>query len=498
MPPMHRKGDRSVSINTIHHNSEDLSMTCNPRNMHSFIRFFKIVTSTNIQDGTLKIPDAFTKKYSGDLSNPMFLKTPDDKKWEVHLTKKDGDIWIHKGWNEFATHYSIDHGHMLMFQYEKTSHFKIYIFNKSTLEIEYHVDGNNQHEQNNLVENLDEKPTCKKTRPKSQISSLQPHKKSRIGASKDVGTSSKLKKNPKLVQVKEESEDTTECLNVNDQEPKNSTSKIAEALNKAKNYKTNNPFFTVVMTYSYANKYMYIPVDFEQKYMKEKQSVIVLQVLDNGRTWNVKHWGRHVSTGWKKFAFDNNLKVGDVCLFEMIKSNAYAFKVLIFRLGEEHSLPPQVHGDGVNWVETARIPGVECKTMSYKGKKATQNSLHASSCSFKSSEVKKESDQFASTLKNPHFTIKVISSHADVYKPRIHNSFSEKYLCHKKIVTLQFNKNLWHVRLASCPSEPSTKLSTGWSKFVEENKLEAGDVCVFELVNKEDLVFDAHIFRGCN
>ena len=75
--------------------------------------------------------------------------------------------------------------------------------------------------------------------------------------------------------------------------------------------------------------------------MKEKQSVIALQVLDNDRTWNVKHCERHISTGWRKFAFDNNLKVGDVCLFEMIKSNAYAFKVLIFRLGEEHSLPPQ-------------------------------------------------------------------------------------------------------------------------------------------------------------
>lgn len=55
----------------------------------------------------------------------------------------------------------------------------------------------------------------------------------------------------------EEIEDTTKCLNVkHDQEPNNSSSKIAEALNKAKNYKTNNPFFTVVMTYSYANKYM--------------------------------------------------------------------------------------------------------------------------------------------------------------------------------------------------------------------------------------------------
>jgi len=51
--PIHRKGDPSLNINTIHHNSEDLSMTCNPRNMHSAIRFFKIVTSTNIQDGTL-------------------------------------------------------------------------------------------------------------------------------------------------------------------------------------------------------------------------------------------------------------------------------------------------------------------------------------------------------------------------------------------------------------------------------------------------------------
>jgi len=53
MPPIHRKGDRSLNINTTHHNSEDLSMTCNLRNMHSAIRFFKIVTSTNIQDGTL-------------------------------------------------------------------------------------------------------------------------------------------------------------------------------------------------------------------------------------------------------------------------------------------------------------------------------------------------------------------------------------------------------------------------------------------------------------
>jgi len=149
-----------------------------------------------------RIPNAFTKKYSGDLSKPMFLKTPDDKEWEIHLTKKDGDIWIQRGWKEFATHYSLDHGHMVVFQYQKTSHFEVYIFDKSTFEIEYRVNGNNQHEDNNPIEILDEQPSYKKTRPKSQISSSQPLKKLRIDTSEDVGTSSKSQNIPKLVQVK--------------------------------------------------------------------------------------------------------------------------------------------------------------------------------------------------------------------------------------------------------------------------------------------------------
>jgi len=40
------------------------------------------------------------------------------------------------------------------------------------------------------------------------------------------------------------------------QEQKNSAAKIVEALNKAKNYESNNPFFTAVMIYSYVNQYM--------------------------------------------------------------------------------------------------------------------------------------------------------------------------------------------------------------------------------------------------
>ncbi|CAL5207845.1 unnamed protein product [Lathyrus oleraceus] len=463
------------------------------------IRFFKIVTSTNLQDGNIRIPNAFTQKYIGDLSNIMFLKTPDDKEWEIHLTKKDGDIWIHKGWKEFAAHYSLDHGHMLLFQYEKTSHFEVHVFDKSTLEIGYHVYGNNQQKHNNTNENLNEQPSRNKTRPKPQISSSQPHKKSIIDTCEEVGTSSKLQNSPKLVQVKEEKDGSTECLNVKHyQEKKNFTSKTEKALIKAKNYKSENPLFIVVMTSSYTNQYMYVPFDFEQKYLKKDQSDMVLRVLGDDRTWIVKYCQSRISSGWKIFASDNNLKVGDVCLFEMINYDAYAFRVLVFRVDDEQgSPPPQVHRDRINWVETARISKVDSKPIIlHRGLKATPiNSLQASPPAF----AKVEAEQFASTLKNPHFTINLRSSHWDEYKPRIPNSFSRKYLCYQNnTVMLQFDEKIWQVELVSYPSDLTRKLSVGWSRFADENKLQVGDVCVFELINKEDAVLDVHIFRGCN
>jgi hypothetical protein len=38
-----------------------------------------------------------------------------------------------------------------------------------------------------------------------------------------------------------------------------------------------------------------------------------------------------LSSGWRTFAIDNNLKVGDVCNFEQIPSTIMAFHVHIFR-----------------------------------------------------------------------------------------------------------------------------------------------------------------------
>jgi hypothetical protein len=59
----------------------------------------------------------------------------------------------------------------------------------------------------------------------------------------------------------------------------------------------------------------------------------------NGSNWSARYLIRmtptglrfELSSGWKAFAIDNNLKVGDVCNFEQIPSTNMAFHVRIFR-----------------------------------------------------------------------------------------------------------------------------------------------------------------------
>jgi hypothetical protein len=72
--------------------------------------------------------------------------------------------------------------------------------------------------------------------------------------------------------------------------------------------------------------------------LKKKRGDIYFQLL-NGRVWPAKYTIRRCSTGlkfeltsgWKKFAKDNNLKVGDACNFELILSTNMTFQVEIFR-----------------------------------------------------------------------------------------------------------------------------------------------------------------------
>ena len=65
-------------------------------------------------------------------------------------------------------------------------------------------------------------------------------------------------------------------------------------------------------------------------------------------------------------------------------------------------------------------------------------------------------------------------------------------------VKLQVVDRVWPVKLCAYEGmyqSSSCKFSGGWSAFATENTLRVGDVCVFELIIKDDVVLKVHIFR---
>ncbi|KAL2327173.1 hypothetical protein Fmac_020600 [Flemingia macrophylla] len=78
------------------------------------------------------------------------------------------------------------------------------------------------------------------------------------------------------------------------------------------------------------------------------------------------------------------------------------------------------------------------------------------------------------------------------------SEFVRKHLLNMKqnVMMIQFRKKLWHVKFSSHASSVSGVLAGGWTSFATENELQLGDICIFELVNKEDAILDLHVFRN--
>ncbi|XLR51583.1 hypothetical protein S83_002255 [Arachis hypogaea] len=93
---------------------------------------FEISLSFKIGEGLI------TEKYGSGLSNPLYLKPPDNTEWRVDWTNHDGRTLFKKGWKEFVAYYSLDPAHLLWFEYNiGTSHIEVHIFDMSCLQIYY-------------------------------------------------------------------------------------------------------------------------------------------------------------------------------------------------------------------------------------------------------------------------------------------------------------------------------------------------------------------------
>lgn len=85
-----------------------------------------------------------------------------------------------------------------------------------------------------------------------------------------------------------------------------------------------------------------VPLDMAEKHIKNDGDIVL--AIPNGEQWPAQFKRRtsHITgksaavifDGWKEFMTNNNLKVGDVCIFELLNKTELVFQVSIVRVSD--------------------------------------------------------------------------------------------------------------------------------------------------------------------
>ncbi|XP_061365007.1 putative B3 domain-containing protein Os03g0621600 [Gastrolobium bilobum] len=227
------------------------------------------------------LPIKFVRKYGESLPNSILLKLSSSAEWTVNLEKHDGRVWLQNGWKEFVEYHNLAYGHLLVFRYEGTSHFHVFIFDPSTMEIDYPL--------------LDPKRACN--------GEHKPSKKRRTNENSN----------------KYDSYSNLQDISFH------STSQRRERHGLLKNLSemSSNTSFAVEIKPRHLRKYIALPKGSLKGYVKPGGQNVTLLV--GNRSWKVnliyypKKPMTCFSARWLIFSRENDLKVGDVCLFELLE-----------------------------------------------------------------------------------------------------------------------------------------------------------------------------------
>ncbi|KAF4395219.1 hypothetical protein F8388_001606 [Cannabis sativa] len=456
--------------------------------------FFKIILQETLLNNKIQIPNTFWVKYCGCVSSQVILKLPCGSRWEVGLTKSsDEKVWIAKGWNKFVQDCCLSHGNLLVFGYEGNSQFNVMIFEKNTLEREYHF--------------------MPKTRDKSPPlpCSSQSHKKRKtspyVKTEDDICGESSM---PRWM----------EPSNISRKQMLRGTEKV-EALMRANGFKSDDPFFSVLMQASFVGSSSYnmiIPFGFAKYHLlshSKHHEDVILKVAEDERFWpvrcNYRQYNGHsqirFESGWRAFAMDNDLKVGDVCIFVMRKNIVItSFEVTIYKNGVRNS--PNLPATSVP--NTTPCVKIESSfTSNYdKPSKISQEDLIPKKEIVEPSGTKdmhspsglsrsyKAASQYFSN--NPY--IQVALGWTAMHRKRLYIPLAFASLCFEKkaqTVILWVGEQNWRVNLTVTRSRSGSEyhFSGGWSAFARENCLQQNDVCIFELIQRIQPQIKVTIFR---
>ncbi|KAM3272370.1 hypothetical protein ACQJBY_042487 [Aegilops geniculata] len=454
----------------------------------------------------MNIPEKFVNNFRGRISKVMKLEAPDGNVYNIQVTNDLNKITLRSGWAAFASAYELKEHDLLVFSYTGNSHFKVLIFDPSGCEKElFRIVMNHtlnvqkrgiSHDQLFLKETRrrdgglrDNNP--RKTKKMTPLDSPSPKSAEGVTSPEDTMNSG----GPP---------ETTEPRYVLATGCNLTTAQKAQIDTLVKKVRPVIPFYVTAMNKTSLSGSLVICKDYAAKYLPHEDQFITLCHPRKSNIWldNLKvttDGSGMLSAGWSCFVLHNELRESDVCVFEVSKSAGEMTMVV-------HSLEGGYHLQGKELESQNKcdypVKGKAIKEAESNHKHAESKSNYYYSKYAKGLTGEELEEIFRSALIQQGNVVYVTILGKN--QVRIKNNlltfpgkFAAKHLVERShdILLLRPNRSeTWCARYYYHPREQGFSYSS-WTKFVRDNKLRKGHICVFELmkgVSKATMI--VHVF----
>nr|XP_011458372.1 PREDICTED: B3 domain-containing protein Os11g0197600-like isoform X2 [Fragaria vesca subsp. vesca] len=241
--------------------------------------FFKVIIP-GYSTRYLRIPPPFLELISNDLSGEATLNsnTCSEWSWNVGVTKTIRSVYFKDGWQEFLKDNSVEDGDFVVFEYEGNMNFNVQIFDNSGCERDCFPNIGTP-----KISSFAEKKRHPSTPRKSDICCSKCHLQ--LNSRKDSSES----------------------------------------------FKSNYPHVTLAIKKTYC-VYSF-PTSFYKEHLSPGNYEVVFLKIAEGKKWYKVKLVRSIATafmskGWSKFARANQIKVGNVCAFEVVEENKLVVHII--------------------------------------------------------------------------------------------------------------------------------------------------------------------------
>ncbi|KAK9012983.1 hypothetical protein V6N11_041010 [Hibiscus sabdariffa] len=516
-------------------------------------RYFTVVMQPSyvITDCYLNIPYKFAKrcfKKSGEIT----LRVSDGRTWVMNYKRKVTSAkFLRNNWRAFVLDNNLKVGDICVFELIKE--------NEKLLEVSIFSAAHAASWSSSRL-------VSRKSKEKSHLPCPLPWKKMRTDSPNKLGTNSKLEI---LSSGISSDQSNSSKINLGDlRKVENSTGQLnaekslkteaisclqhltatekARAVQIACAFKsTGNPVFMVVMRPSFIHngRRMCIPTAFARKFLTMQKCNLIL-CNSAGKTWSVKYRKNvgikflqaELCGGWQAFVEDNHLRVGDICIFELIKCPEIFMKVSIYPVVENVSKAcrPLAHRSISNQVTRRVVSDTEPISAAYIARSRKSEEKSHLPCSLPRKKMRTDSPNQAGHL-NPEGSLKTealtcsqhLTTTAKAHAVQIASAFKStgnplftvvmqpSFVCNKYVLGIPSDfarefLTMQKCNVTLCNSAGKTwpamyrrnaesknlqpVLYGGWQAFVEDNHLGVGDICVFELIKHPEILMKVVIY----